>query len=298
MYDSRGGPLRSGYFRDAETGLDYAMNRYHNPGTGRFMTPDPYMNSAGPTDPGSWNRYAYTRGDPVNRIDSNGTCDSTIDGIAEASCGYDGDPLSNFCVWGFIEPGDDLSGCPGGGPSYDAGPPQSTAPPPQVQCSISLYTRSAGGKKRPWKHTYIVVDDPLLTQSGYPSDELVLQAGPSNNFPIGGTLTSEIITPGQPGSFGSNKGNASNPTAPGNKEIGAPYSGANACNYILELLSAIGNYDDSRQVPYAAVPFPFTGFYNSNSFTSTLLSDIGLSFGSPGFAPGWGPLYSVPGLVP
>jgi hypothetical protein len=94
------------------------MNRYHNPGTGRFMTPDPYMNSAGPTDPGSWNRYAYTRGDPVNRIDLNGTCDSTIDGIAEASCGYEGDPLSNFCVWGFVEAGDDTSGCPGGGPSY------------------------------------------------------------------------------------------------------------------------------------------------------------------------------------
>jgi RHS repeat-associated protein len=80
LYDFRGGPLRSGYFRDAETGLDYAMNRFHNPGTGRFMMPDPYMNSAGPTDPGSWNRYAYTRGDPVNRIDPNGTCDEYVDG--------------------------------------------------------------------------------------------------------------------------------------------------------------------------------------------------------------------------
>jgi RHS repeat-associated protein len=75
LYDFRGGPLRSGYFRDAETGLDYAMNRFHNPGTGRFMTPDPYMNSAGPTDPGSWNRYAYTRGDPVNRHDPIGSDD-------------------------------------------------------------------------------------------------------------------------------------------------------------------------------------------------------------------------------
>ena len=31
------------------------------------MTPDPYAASGGPSDPGSWNRYAYTRGDPVNR---------------------------------------------------------------------------------------------------------------------------------------------------------------------------------------------------------------------------------------
>src|ERR1700678_2138822 len=59
----------TGYFRDAETGLDYAKNRYHNPGTGRFLTADQYISAtaSNPQDPGSWNRYAYTRGDPVNR---------------------------------------------------------------------------------------------------------------------------------------------------------------------------------------------------------------------------------------
>ena len=65
----------TGYFRDAETGLDYADQRFHNPGTGRFMTADPYMASGGPADPGSWNRYAYTRGDPVNRVDRTGLDD-------------------------------------------------------------------------------------------------------------------------------------------------------------------------------------------------------------------------------
>ena len=63
------------YFRDSETGLDYADQRYHQPGMGRFMTPDPYAASGGPSDPGSWNRYAYTRGDPVNRIDPGGQFD-------------------------------------------------------------------------------------------------------------------------------------------------------------------------------------------------------------------------------
>src|SRR5277367_485865 len=66
----------TGYFRDAETGLDYADQRFHSPGTGRFMTPDPYMASGGPADPGSWNRYAYTRGDPVNRRDVLGLQDN------------------------------------------------------------------------------------------------------------------------------------------------------------------------------------------------------------------------------
>ena len=68
------------YFRDSETGLDYAQNRYHQPGMGRFMSADPYAASGGPNDPGSWNRYAYTRGDPVNRGDPSGLDDE------EAQC--------------------------------------------------------------------------------------------------------------------------------------------------------------------------------------------------------------------
>ena len=66
----------TGYFRDQATGLDYADQRYHQPGVGRFMSADPYKASAGANDPGSWNRYAYTRGDPVNRIDSSGLDDT------------------------------------------------------------------------------------------------------------------------------------------------------------------------------------------------------------------------------
>ncbi len=49
------------------------------------MTPDPYTNSGRLTDPQSWNRYAYTRGDPVNRYDPNGMDDSvTVYGIYTA----------------------------------------------------------------------------------------------------------------------------------------------------------------------------------------------------------------------
>ncbi|MBX9602273.1 MAG: hypothetical protein K2X35_14795, partial [Bryobacteraceae bacterium] len=38
----------------------------------RFATPDPYQASGGPADPGSWNRYAYVGGDPVNNTDPEG----------------------------------------------------------------------------------------------------------------------------------------------------------------------------------------------------------------------------------
>jgi RHS repeat-associated protein len=72
LYDFRIGPLCSGYFRDAETGLDYADQRYHQPGMGRFTVPDRYTASGGPSDPGSWNRYAYVGGDPINYSDPTG----------------------------------------------------------------------------------------------------------------------------------------------------------------------------------------------------------------------------------
>jgi RHS repeat-associated protein len=54
-------------------GLDYADQRYYASAYGRFNTPDPYIAAAkganDPSTPGSWNRYAYVQGDPVNGYD-------------------------------------------------------------------------------------------------------------------------------------------------------------------------------------------------------------------------------------
>jgi len=62
------------YFRDSFTTLDYADQRYYASAYGRFNTADPYGKSARPTNPGSWNRYAYVGSDPVNRRDPRGLC--------------------------------------------------------------------------------------------------------------------------------------------------------------------------------------------------------------------------------
>jgi hypothetical protein len=81
-------------------------------GTGRFLTPDPYMAAAGgpndPSNPGSWNRYAYVQGDPVNHIDRSGLELSAQDCInnPEACEGQD---------WGGGVFGGDVGGSPGGG---------------------------------------------------------------------------------------------------------------------------------------------------------------------------------------
>jgi RHS repeat-associated protein len=59
------------YWRDL-TGLDYADQRYYASAVGRFLTADPYAASAGAEDPGSWNRYGYVEGDPLNFNDAQG----------------------------------------------------------------------------------------------------------------------------------------------------------------------------------------------------------------------------------
>ena len=112
----------TGYFRDAETGLDYADHRYHSPGTGRFMTPDPYMatasGAADPTNPGSWNRYAYVNGDPINYFDPTGTIAYCVTGDG-CTAPPDTDPCfgadSNCYAGGGSEGSDQDAVSPGGG---------------------------------------------------------------------------------------------------------------------------------------------------------------------------------------
>lgn len=55
---------------EAATGLYYYGARYHNPNIGRFMSVDPA--GADPTDPQSWNRYAYVQNNPLKYVDPDG----------------------------------------------------------------------------------------------------------------------------------------------------------------------------------------------------------------------------------
>ena len=55
---------------EAATGLYYYGVRYHNPNIGRFMSVDPA--GANPTDPQSWNRYAYVLNNPLKYVDPDG----------------------------------------------------------------------------------------------------------------------------------------------------------------------------------------------------------------------------------
>jgi RHS repeat-associated protein len=112
------------YTRDGSTGLDYADQRFYTSQFGRFMSADRFHQTPSANDSGSWNKYAYTRGDPVNRVDHRGTCDTETEKFVFGDSGCDDDCWENpeFC--------DDGGG--GGGPAPEPAPAKKTRPKDQV----------------------------------------------------------------------------------------------------------------------------------------------------------------------
>jgi RHS repeat-associated protein len=79
----------TGYERDSETGLDYAINRYYSSRLARFMNPDPAgLTSADFESPQSLNRYAYVENSPVSLTDpfGNDLCGSFEPNIDPSRC--------------------------------------------------------------------------------------------------------------------------------------------------------------------------------------------------------------------
>jgi RHS repeat-associated protein len=62
----------TGKERDSESGLDSYGRRYYGSSMGRFVTPDPLLNSGQPWNPQSWNRYAYVENNPLRYTDPTG----------------------------------------------------------------------------------------------------------------------------------------------------------------------------------------------------------------------------------
>ena len=62
----------TGQLRDSESNLDYFNARYFAAALGRFTSPDPANAGADPTNPQSWNAYAYVLGNPLATTDPTG----------------------------------------------------------------------------------------------------------------------------------------------------------------------------------------------------------------------------------
>jgi RHS repeat-associated protein len=77
---------QAGYYTDTETGLILCTNRHYDPQQGRFLTRDPIGYDGG------INLYSYTRNNPINWMDPDGTdaLDNAIMAVAITTGGLEG----------------------------------------------------------------------------------------------------------------------------------------------------------------------------------------------------------------
>lgn len=91
---------------DSESGLDDTLFRQYSSSLGRWPSPDPAgLAATDPTDPQSWNRYAYVRNNPITRVDPSGMID----------CNPDDPFCSDPCWWDPFFCGGGAGGFVGGG---------------------------------------------------------------------------------------------------------------------------------------------------------------------------------------
>lgn len=102
----------TGYPRDSESDLDYATFRYNSSRQGRFMSPDPYNLGANPSNPQSWNAYAYVLNNPLGLTDPFGLWCVWQDGTHDddpSEGGFDVDQCLQ--AGGMWDPTDTITGC-------------------------------------------------------------------------------------------------------------------------------------------------------------------------------------------
>ena len=251
---------------------------------GRFMSVDQYKASAGPTEPMSWNRYAYALTDPNNLNDPSGrlACDpdlnDTFCGTGDdfiAGSGAPADPADlalqimwiNFLVNGIVH-------------ALDAANPWNPAQGQDIDCTIQEWYRPVvvAGKATNNYHIILItiIHGILTTYEGEPNPSPALpnsfcdpatSACPSNSLLAGVT----IPNPNATGGLG--------------KQL-ASLMGPWLCPKIGAIATANTAYN-RHQLHYV-----INGQPNSNSYAFTMLSSAGLLFPGSPFGP---PPVSVPG---
>ncbi len=87
------GHERDKWLTDGPDTLDYMHARYYSPALGRFLSIDPVLGDQ--RDPQSWNRYAYTRNNPMSRTDPFGLADKgppCFEKRGDKPCGEEPEP--------------------------------------------------------------------------------------------------------------------------------------------------------------------------------------------------------------
>jgi RHS repeat-associated protein len=161
----------TGYFRDAETGNDYADQKYASPGTGRFITPDSGTGGARPSKPGTWNKYSYTGGDPINNIDPRGAEYCSVD----------------FCVTGYGAGDGAGDGSIGSGGPVGVGNGTGGANP---QCGLLAEAGAAGNPEASEQYETYCLGGGLQTQGAANGDITVPNF--SNSGPLQDIITLDL----------------------------------------------------------------------------------------------------------
>ena len=268
------------YNRDSFTTLDYADQRYYASSYGRFNTADQYRASGGPKDPGSWNRYSYASGDPVNNNDPSGrmTCSDyylyllNIDGYNEydasnllaSVCDFANQQVDPCMSMGLAFLGD--SSCNSGSDTTIIAVAYTPAPV-MPTCSVEVgYVPGVYGTN--FSHSFLKVD--------YYGSEQYIEVSPAWS---GGLPTMHV-----------------NFTSTGifsDSTQGIDYwdeAGSNTCIDAAGIIYDAAHFRRSLYLLLAS---------NSNSFVSTVLNQVGITapplVSGPPNAIGWGsPVMPVP----
>jgi RHS repeat-associated protein len=125
-------PKFTGQQRDQETTLDWFNVRYYSGAQGRFQSPDPANAGADPSNPQSWNGYAYVGNNPLSYTDPSGMLTET-----GGDGGDDGDGgLVGVIVSGIVDAFEAIFG--GGGPPPSIAPSLATPSSPILGPTFSV----------------------------------------------------------------------------------------------------------------------------------------------------------------
>jgi RHS repeat-associated protein len=104
----------TGQSQDTLSGLYDFLYREYSPVQGRWISPDPSgMGAVDPSNPQSWNRYAYVLNNPLTAIDPNGLWCVWDDGTHDDDPNNDGNATQYDCAsqGGHWDPLDIVNGC-------------------------------------------------------------------------------------------------------------------------------------------------------------------------------------------
>lgn len=300
-FSSSGWNQFSGTQDDPESGLHYNLARNYNAYLSRWMSADSVTNQI--YDPQSLNKYAYVRNDPVNLVDPSGKniCINVFndpicfdDPFSPAARGWGVDIFVYvrlaISMWEWLTDNDASSN---GNLTYA----------PEQHCSISLYGRPTPWSSSPFDHTYIYAT--TTYSDGSAPLHTIIEGGPIPPDSPVGALRGYVGNDSQePGQFEGLLPDT-NPAFPGNNQIVPSYTGPTTCEDILRMTNTVLQYNGQAALgngaPYVGAPMPYSGIYNSNSLTYTLLFNVGLAYYFSDFltnpTPGWGPGFVVPGLL-